>query len=411
MDIDKELEEIFNDPLVILSPKEVELFDVPKEMREVAKKKEGADYVAQHKPCEDFDSFRPLFQKVHQELRTGQRSLVRITKTANLLEGRYYIIDGQMLLLESIKELKRGKNFLPDGRTRCIYENGTESDILLQTLRKNVVGKGFAITELQEDVEKAFFAPNELTEKDIVTGYIYVLQSLSEEEAIRNQKDLYKIGFTTNSVEERIANAQNEPTYLMAPVKTVAVYKVVNLHSQKFEDILHQVLKSAQFHITVVDEKGNKHIPKEWFVVPLDIVDSIIEKTVAGTIANHTYNPELKSLEKVMTSKKSSYDTTGMKVLTLNIKKACFDEIIKGTMKTEERVLKQSTVKRYTYLDESDGKRYIRRYDALRLFVDYHNDRESALVEIVDTTFAGGLVTYHLGQVLEHIGPSYAIDG
>lgn len=410
MEIDKELEEIFNDPLVNLSPKEVELFDVPEEMREVAKKRK-VEYIAQHKLCEDFDSFRPFFQKVHQELRTGQRSLVRITKTANLVAGRYYIVDGQMLLLESISDLRRGQNFLPDGRTRCIYENGTESDILLQTLRKNVVGKGFAITELQEDVEKAFFAPNELTEKDIVTGYIYVLQSLSEEEAIRNQKDLYKIGFTTNSVEERIANAQSEPTYLMAPVKTVAVYKVVNLHSQKFEDILHQVLKSAQFHITVVDEKGNKHIPKEWFVVPLDIVDSIIEKIVAGTIANHTYNPELKSLEKVMTNKKSSYDTTGMKVLTLNIKKACFDEIIKGTKKTEERVLKQSTVKRYTYLDESDGKRYIRRYDALRLFVDYHNDRESALVEIVDTTFAGGLVTYHLGQVLEHIGPSYAIDG
>jgi len=402
MDIDKELEEIFDDPLVNLTPKEVELFDMPKKMRDVAKKKEGADHIAQHKPCEDFDLFRPLFQKVHQELRTGRRSLVRITKTANLVEGRCYIVDGQMLLLEKIKEMKRGKNYLPDGRTRCIYENGTESDILLQTLRKNVVGRGFAITELQEETEKAFFAPNEVTEKDTVTGYIYVLQSLSNEEAIREQKDLYKIGFTTNSVEERIANAQNEPTYLMAPVKVVAVYKVVNLHSQKFEDILHQVLKRAQFHISVIDEKGNRHIPKEWFVVPLVIVDSIIEKIVTGTIANQIYNPELKSLEEVMKKKLSSYDTTGMKILALKVKRVDFDEIIKGTKKTEKRVLKQSTIKKYTYENESDGKRYLRRFDALRLSVGYHNDSESALVEVVDTTFADGIVTFLLGRILEY---------
>ena len=400
MEIDKELEEIFNDPLVKLSPKEVELLDVPKEMREVAKKKK-VEYIAQHKICEDFDSFRPLFQKVHKELRTGQRSLVRITKTANLVAGRYYIVDGQMLLLESISDLRRGQNFLPDGRTRCIYENGTESDILLQTLRKNVVGKGFAITELQEDVEKAFFAPNELTEKDIVTGYIYVLQSLSDEDAIRNQKDLYKIGFTTNSVEERIVHAENEPTYLMAPVKIVAVYKVVNLNSQKFEDLLHAVMKSAQFHITVTDDKGNRHSPKEWFVVPLDIIDIIIEKIVAGTIANHIYNPEMKSLEKVMTKKQSSYDTTGLRILTLNIKKPSFDEIINGTKKTEDRVIKQSTMKKYTYVDESDGKRYLRRFDALRLIVGRQQECESALVQVIDTTFAEGIVTYHLGQVLD----------
>lgn len=401
MEIDKELEEIFSDPLVTLAPKEVELLDVPKEMREVAKKKK-VEYIAQHKICEDFDSFRPLFQKVHQELRTGQRSLVRITKTANLVAGRYYIVDGQMLLLDSISDLRRGQNFLPDGRTRCIYENGTESDILLQTLRKNVVGKGFAITELQEDVEKAFFAPNELTEKDIVTGYIYVLKSLSDVEAIREQQDLYKIGFTTNSVEERIANAENEPTYLMAPVKIVAVYKVVNLNSQKFEDLLHTVMKSAQFHITVTDDRGNKHSPKEWFVVPLDIIDIIIEKIVAGTIANHIYNPEMKSLEKVMTKKIPSFDTTGMKILTLNIKKIYFDEIINGTKKTEDRVIKQSTIKKYTYVDESDGKRYLRRFDALRLKVSRQQECESALVQVIDTTFAEGIVTYHLGKVLEH---------
>ena len=92
-----------------------------------------------------------------------------------------------------------------------------------------------------------------------------------------------------------------------------------------------------------------------------------------------------------------------MKVLTLNIKKEYFDEIIKGRKKIEYRELKQTTLNRYTYLDESDGKRYLRRYDALRLFVGYHKDRDSALVQVTDTTYQEGIVEYHLGLILEVI--------
>ena len=148
MDIDKELEEIFDDPLLRMSEVENSLFDIPLDMRRVIAKKK-ADYVAQHKLCENFDDYRPMFEKVHQELKEGKRSLVKINKTATLIEGRYYFVSGQMLLLEHIGEKKKSSNFLPDARTRCVYENGTESDILLQTLRKSVVGDGYAVSELQ----------------------------------------------------------------------------------------------------------------------------------------------------------------------------------------------------------------------------------------------------------------------
>ena len=308
-----------------------------------------------------------------------------------------------MLLLEHIGELKKSSNFLPDARTRCIYENGTESDILLQTLRKNVVGDGYAVTERQEEMESKFFSNADLSEKDKVTGYIYVLRSLSADEAISSQKDLYKIGYSTNTVDERIANAEHEPTYLMAPVEIVASYKVVNLHSQKFEDLIHQVLKAAQFHITVVDDEGHIHEPKEWFVVPLSVVNTIIEKIIDGSIVGCTYNPELQCLEKKIVKRQSTFDTKGMNILTLNIKKVYFDEIINGTKKIEYREIKQSTINKYTYLDESDGKRYLRRYDALKLYVGYHKDRESALIQVVDTTYSNGVVEYHLGVILEHL--------
>ena len=404
MDINKELEKIFDDPLLNISNKEASLFDIPEDMQKVMKDRKHADYIAQRKLCGDFEQYRPLFKQVHQDLKLGKRNLVRLSKTENIEAGNIFVISGELVLLESMAEAKwtenvRGRN----ARTRCIYENGTESDILLQTLRKNVMTDGYAVTETAEETENKFFSNADLTEKDKVTGYIYVLRSLSDDAGISGQKDLYKIGFSTNKVEDRIANAAHEPTYLMAPVEIIASYKVVNIHSQKFEDLIHQVLKAAQFHVTVVDDEGLTHEPKEWFVVPLSVVNTIIEKILDGSIVGCTYNPDLQCLEQKVIKKQSTFDTKGMNVLTLNIKKVYFDEIINGTKKIEYREIKQSTINKYTYIDESDGKRYLRRYDALRLFVGYHKDRESALVQVVDTAYTAGVVEYHLGAILEHL--------
>ena len=43
-----------------------------------------------------------------------------------------------------------------------------------------------------------------------------VLKSKSSDARIQAIADLYKIGYCTEPVEERIANAEQEPTYLMA---------------------------------------------------------------------------------------------------------------------------------------------------------------------------------------------------
>jgi hypothetical protein len=226
---------------------------------------------------------------------------------------------------------------------------------------------------------------------------------LSDNPDVKAEKNLYKIGFTTNNVEQRIANAANEPTYLMAPVKMEAVYKVVNMNSQKFEDIIHQLLYAVRYEVSVYDDDGVEHQPKEWFVVPLPVIDVIIKKIMDGSIVGYTYNPQMECLEKRVVKKESTFDTTGLKVLTLNIKKIYFDEIMNGTKKIEYRELKQTTLNKYTYIDETDGKRYLRRYDALRLFVGYNKDRESALVQVTDITYNEGLVEYHLGMILEKI--------
>ncbi len=392
---------MFDDPLLNISSKEAALFDIPDDMRKVMETKKQPDYVAQHKRCEDFESYRPLFKKVHEELRAGQRSLIRVTKTASMEVGGFYIVSGQMLYLDRVDALEKAVNGTLDGRTRCIYENGTESDILLQTLRKNVVADGYAITPKVEEVEQGFFSTEDIGDEDLVTGYIYVLRSLSEDLTIKSQNNLYKIGFSTTAVEERIANAVNEPTYLMAPVEIVASYKVVNLHSQRFEDMIHQILKPVQYHLTVFDHKGEEHHPKEWFVVPLNVVDAIIEKIMDGSIVDYTYNVQMGCLEKVVSRKVPTFRTAGMKVLTLCVRKALFESYVRGIETIHRIALKQSNVNKYTYIDDADGKRYLRRYDAVRFFEGYTKEERSALIEVIDIVFADGWVELYLGAVLE----------
>ncbi len=405
MDINKNILDVLNDPLFDDVADAKGLFDIPTDMRRVIEAKRiQPDHYAQRKVCEDFGLYAQLFKKVHRELKQGRRSLMKISKTESLESGRYYFVDGQMLLLETVGEMSRAANKMMDARTRCIYENGTESDILLQTLRKNVMTSGFAVTELAEG-ENGFFSANDITNEDKVSGYLYVLKSLSDNPVIANQKDLYKIGFTINTVEERIANAANEPTYLMAPVQIVETFKIVNMNSQKFEALVHQVFDAVNYHVQITDNKGDVHTPTEWYVVPLEIIEIVVEKILDGTILSYTYNAEQQCLEKRIIKKESHFDTTGMKVLSLNIKKVFFDMIISGDKDVEYREIKQTTLNKYTYIDAADGKRYLRRYDALHLYVGYHKDREHAIVEVKDIRYSkeDNAIMYHLGTILEHI--------
>ena len=165
------------------------------------------------------------------------------------------------------------------------------------------------------------------------------------------------------------------------------------LNDDTFNDVL---LAIDEFHHTSADANSNLG----------DVVRRVMNNSTGHIVAmTGSYFrgdgiPVLRA-EKRVVKAKSTFDTSGMKVLTLNIKKTYFDEIISGTKTIEYRELKQTTLNKYTYLDESDGKRYLRRYDALRLFVGYHKDRESALVQVTDITYNEGIVEYHLGMVLE----------
>ncbi|MDO4496934.1 MAG: GIY-YIG nuclease family protein [Bacteroidales bacterium] len=401
MAITNELDELFDDPMFEVTETESKLFDIPADMKRIMDgRRLQPDHYAQRTLCEDFAQYRPMFEQVQRELREGRRSLVRTGKTSSLEMGHFYVVGGLLVYLAAIAEKSRASNGLTNGRTHCIFEDGTESDILLQTLRKYITGDGYGVTDTQEGQQESF---EQLGTEDRSSGYIYILRSLSTNPEIAGVENLYKIGMTTNSVEERVANAVHEPTYLMAPVQIVSTAEIFNMHSMRFEALVHQMFEAVNFKVKVYDDEGQEHEPEEWYVAPLEIIELVIKKITDGSILNYTYNPELQCLEKRVVKKSSNFNTTGLKVLTLNIKDVYFKEILSGSKTIEYRELKQTTLNKYTYIDAADGKRYLRRYDVIRFYVGYHKDRDSALIEVTDITFKNGIVEYHLGRILEHV--------
>ena len=399
----KELEELFDDPLLSdVGPDTLGLFDVPETLQK--KNYKSSDYVAQRKPCENFEYYAQGFQRVHYELKIGKRSLKKLTKSQSLQAGSYYITSGVLLYLEHIGELieKEGRK-KKDARTRCIFENGTESDIYLDTLRKSVASEGYLVTESTEKdatiFEKKFSV---VTNEDVHDGWIYVLRSLSNNPEIKKVENLYKIGFSTVPVEQRIAGAASDPTYLMDNVEIVYSGKTYNMKTQKFESLIHQFFSAVQFNFMVTDKHGKKHKPKEWYQIPLETIKAVIDKIIDGSIIHYRYNPSFQSLERIEPEKeKSKY--TDLNILTLIIKKVWFDEIMAGNKSIEYRELKQTTLGRYTWVEKETGKRYLKKFDAIRFNVGYNKNRDTALVEVLDTTFDqnGQKVEYHLGKILE----------
>lgn len=292
MMIDKELEDILSDPIFEISEAEKKLFDLPEAVRRGRSKRNQTDEVAQRKTCANFADYAHLFAQVHKDLRDGRRSLVRY-KEDNVQAKTFFIADGQMGYIEELDVAQRQikDRVRKDGRSRVIYEDGTESNILFRTIGKNITRNGYVITEPNDGHELEALSGKDVMDEDEAQGWIYVLRSLSTDERIASVKNLYKIGFTATTVEQRISNARNESTYLMADVEIVCTYKVYNVNVHKLEYLIHTFFHTAQFQVGVGYAK-----PEEWFVVPLPIIRETIARFIDGSIVNYSYERELQAL-------------------------------------------------------------------------------------------------------------------
>lgn len=267
-----------------------------------SKDREETDFVSRRKPIKDneFAPYEIAFKKVHQELREGKRKLIEFKVVEqNLEQGNYYLLDGMLLFLEKdgIEERQIKDRIRKDGRTKIIFENGTESDMYFRSLAKALYKNGRIVSETDSEAENELFKnANVVNESDLETGWIYILQSKSTNKNISEIKDLYKIGFSKTDVRDRIKNASKEPTYLMADVHLVSTYKCYNVNPHKFEQLLHRFFAEVCLDVDIHDDNGRRITPREWFVAPIGIIDKVIDLILNGEIVRYKYDLENKSI-------------------------------------------------------------------------------------------------------------------
>ncbi len=253
-------------------------------------KRQSPDEVAVRKRCNDFDKFKHQFHKVQKELNEGVRTTRLFKGKAEIDEGKFFIVGGQIAYV-----VKRGKDFIndhgeTDARLRVIYSNGTESNLLMRSLQRSLRqdGAGRRITNPK-------FGPlfgHDVNDQDELTGTVYILESLSEDENVRKYPDLCKIGVTKGSVERRIRNAKFESTYLFADVKVVKTIKIFNFSPNKVENWLHQIFERARCNFVVKDPSGKVANPKEWFFVPIFLIEEAVNRIIDGSIDQYTFDLE-----------------------------------------------------------------------------------------------------------------------
>ena len=119
---------------------------------------EAAEEIASRKPCTDFDKFRPIFDRVQAEIKSGIRQALPFNKDignntdARVRVGDFYIVGGQLAYVAERGEMYLTPEGAPQARLRVIYGNGTESNLLIRSLQnalyKDVAGR--RITELND---------------------------------------------------------------------------------------------------------------------------------------------------------------------------------------------------------------------------------------------------------------------
>ncbi len=256
----------------------------PTEMR-----RDAPEQVADRFPCKDLAQFQPLFDQAQSDLAGGTREPKRFVKDASIEEGDFFILAGQLVYVASVGESFKAPNGENDARLRAIYANGTESNILRRSLQRGLYKDDNGRRLTQKSMGPLFEAAME--PDDIPSGTIYVLRSLSKQPEIVAIHDvLHKIGVTGGRVEDRVCNAEKDATYLLAPVEIVATWKLANIRRFKFEQTIHRIFESAQLRLRLSDRFGIPVEPKEWFVVPLTIINEVMERIQDESITGFVYD-------------------------------------------------------------------------------------------------------------------------
>ncbi len=255
------------------------------DLKHVPKTQTMPEEIARRRPAEDFESFQDLFEACHTDLRAGRRKLLPFRKPSEIEAGKFFVLNGVLLYVAALGDLKLDQIRKANARTRCIFDNGTESNLLMQSLASNLYKDGRRVTEPVEETLKRMGL-----DSGTKMGHVYVLRSLSNDSQLSAFETVYKIGSTTQTVKDRIADAEANTTFLGAPVEVVASYSLPAAVARQVESILHNFFSSARLDIWFEQNGQAVAEANEWFDVPLSAIDEAIDLVSAETIGSYEYD-------------------------------------------------------------------------------------------------------------------------
>lgn len=196
--------------------------------------------------------------------------------SAKIEAGRFYILSGQKAYVAGVGEQFKQDYCDWDARVRVVFDNGTQSNLLMRSLHR-AMSKDKPSRTISDPLAGPLFT-DATADGDKASGIIYILRSKSDLPIVADNRDLlHKIGVTGSSVENRIANAKLDPTFLMADLKIVTTYELYNINRVKLENLLHRVFERARLVVVIKDRFGHPMTPREWFLVPLFAIDQAFE--------------------------------------------------------------------------------------------------------------------------------------
>lgn len=256
----------------------------------------AAEKVTSRRPCTEFERFRPLFDAVRNDLNAGVREARKFGESAVIRQGEFFILGGQIAYVAEVPEEFTIEHDHPNGRLRVIFDNGTESEPLLRSFQRALYKDEQVGRRITDPVIGPLFG-GEAVDGDLESGTIYVLRSKSDHPTVAAHRDLiHKVGVTGGDVNSRVSQAEQDPTYLLAGVEVVATYKLYNINRVRLEKLLHRVFGAARLDLEIEDRFGHPVRPREWFLVPLHIIDEVVQRIRDETITGLIYDPATAAL-------------------------------------------------------------------------------------------------------------------
>ncbi len=260
-----------------------------------AEDKRAAEEIARREKCPDFEKFEAIFKQVKADLANSTRVTRPFELKAEIRPGAFFVVFGQICYVAEMGEIYTNPQGRTDARLRVIFDNGTQSGMLMRSLQRQL-NEDDAGRRITDPAPGPLFA-DKAEDGEAETGTIYVLRSKSEHPVVAEHRlVMHKIGVTNGTVETRIAGAEKSSTYLLAGVEVAASYKIYGVNCQKLEKLLHKVFSEAQINLSIPDRFGNMVKPREWFLVPLDVIDSAVQRIRDRSILDYRYDPNSAAL-------------------------------------------------------------------------------------------------------------------